>query len=202
MFYKDIDGYAIKIGKKHKDDVSIEDILIYINDPRKKGNNNILTAKQGKMYITKDQKFMVLELFNGKRYQELVNDKEYPERMQHNTMTFDSYKMAIDLTELQFNRTKKELFKEDHRMLNVDELDTRIDSLSGVIVKRNGNLARYLEPHFPLPPDSLIVPDISIEERISELRERAKRQYTKATITVDTNLIATKALGKHRSQTA
>jgi lipopolysaccharide export system permease protein len=173
VFYKDIEGYAIRVGKKHKDNETIENILIYVSDPRKKGNNNILMAEKGKMYITSDEKYMVLQLENGKRYQELVNDKEYPKRMQHNTMAFKSYKMAIDIGELKFNRTKKELFKEDHRMLNISELEVRIDSLSDVIQKRHCNLYRYLEPYFPIPPDTVETGSVSIDERTKTLKNMA-----------------------------
>ncbi|MFY0643146.1 MAG: LptF/LptG family permease [Bacteroidia bacterium] len=174
VFYKDIDGYAIRVGKKHSDGQTIEDILIYVYERRKKGNNNILVAEKGKMYITEDERFMMLELSNGIRYQEVVEDKAYKERMQHNTMKFKEYEMAIDLSELQFSRTKKELFKEDHRMLNVYELDTKIDSLEEIITKKGSNLSRYLEPYFNIPTDSIQVESDDVDARIDELMARAK----------------------------
>ena len=50
VFFKDIDGYAIRVGKKGKDNQSISDVIIYVDDNRG-GNNNILIAKKGKMVI-------------------------------------------------------------------------------------------------------------------------------------------------------
>ncbi len=169
VFYKDIQGYAIKVGKKHDDGKTIEDIIIYVDESRKKGNNNILIAEHGKMWFTPDERFMMLNLYNGVRYQELVDDKNYKERKPHNTMEFKSYEMAIDLTELQFSRTKKELFKEDHRMLNVSELNRKVDSLSAVILKKGSNLSRYLEPYFSIPNDSLLVESDDVEARLEYL---------------------------------
>ena len=173
-FYKDIDGYAIRVGKKHDDNQTIEDILIYIDDRIKKGNNNILLAKKGKMYITDDERFMILELEDGIRYQELVSDDNYKQKMPHNTMEFSRYEMAIDLSELQFNRTKKELFKEDHRMLNVKELDAKIDSLEKLINRKSANLYRYLDPYFNIPDDSIEVKSDDVEARFEYLLSLAR----------------------------
>lgn len=197
VFYKDIDGYAIRVGKKHKDNETIEDVLIYVDSKSKKGNNNIILAERGKMFISKDERYMMLILNNGTRYQELVDDKDYRKTMPHNKMHFDEYKMAIDLGELQFNRTKKELFKEDHRMLNIAELDIRIDSLTGVIARKNGNLYKYLEPYFPIPPDSLEVSSSDIEQRMEDLKKmraaelkRAKQDTTKPKVDMSKGFVA------------
>ena len=193
VFYKDIDGYAIRVGTKHSDGQTIEDILIYVYERRKKGNNNILVAEKGKMYITDDERFMILELQNGVRYQEVVEDKAYKERMQHNTMKFKNYEMAIDLSELQFSRTKKELFKEDHRMLNVAELNSKIDSLDEIIVQKGSNLSRYLEPYFNIPSDTIQLESSDVEARIQELMARAKTKR-KPTSRKDTNTRALPAM--------
>lgn len=191
VFYKDIDGYAIRVGKKHDDDVTIEDVLIYVYKNKKITNDNILIAEKGKMYITEDEHFMILELENGIRYQELVDDKDYKQRMPHNTMEFASYKMAIDLSELQFQKAEKNLFRDDHRMLNVKELEQKVDSLDKMISKKGKKLHRYLEPYFNLPADTLNIESSDVDARLEYLmqlsaekgrsggRDRAKRDSTR-----------------------
>jgi lipopolysaccharide export system permease protein len=169
VFFKDIDGYAIRVGKKHDDNQTIEDIIIYVDDRKHSGNNNILIAKKGKMTISDDKHFMNLYLEEGKRYQELVDDPKYHETMPHNTMEFKTYNMTIDLSELQFNRTDKERFSEDHRMLNVAQLDRRIDSLSNYIASKRKGLFRYLEPYFYLAEDSIVVKDSNVQDRLNYL---------------------------------
>ncbi len=169
VFFKDIDGYAIRVGKKHDDNQTIEDVIIYVDDRRHTGNNNILIAKKGKMTISEDKHFMNLHLEKGKRYQELVNDPKYHESMPHNTMEFETYDMTIDLSELQFNRTDKERFSEDHRMLNVAQLNSRIDSLTDYITDKRKGLYRYLEPYFYEANDTLIVEENDVEERLAYL---------------------------------
>jgi lipopolysaccharide export system permease protein len=124
VFFKDIEGYSIRVGKKHEDNQTIEDIIIYVDDIRNSGNNNILIAKKGKMIITDDKQFMTLFLEDGRRYQELVKDPDYKKTMPHNTMEFSTYNLTIDLSELAFNRTDKDRFSEDHRMMNIEKLSS------------------------------------------------------------------------------
>lgn len=169
VFFKDIDGYAIRVGKKHDDNQTIEDIIIYVDDRRHVGNNNILVAKKGKMTIDDDKQFMTLFLENGKRYQEMVDDPKYNTTMPHNIMQFKTYNLTIDLSELALNRTDKERFSEDHRMLNINELDIRIDSLDRYIEKKKTSLMRYVEPYFYSRVDSVAIPDINVTKRFNYL---------------------------------
>ena len=180
VFFKDIEGYQIRVGKKHDDNQTIEDILIYVNNSRKDGNNNILIAERGKMTISDDNQFMTLYLENGKRYQELVNDPDYKKTMPHNTMAFESYHLTIDLSELAFSRTDKERFSEDHRMMNINQLDTRIDSLNRFIAKKNNSLFDYIEPYFLKASDTINIQDTSVSKRLAYLLSRKKMATTKA----------------------
>lgn len=168
VFFKDIEGYAIRVGKKEKDNQTISDIIIYVDD-NKGGNNNILIAKKGKMVITEDKQFMQLHLEDGRRYQELVNDPNYSKTMPHNTMEFSQYDLNIDLTELAFNRTEKERFSEDHRMMNIDQLQNRIDSLDEYITRKKDGLYRYLEPYFYAATDTIELADTAVSARIEYL---------------------------------
>jgi lipopolysaccharide export system permease protein len=112
---------------------------------------------------------MQLHLEDGRRYQELVNDPNYKKSMPHNTMEFSQYDLNIDLSELAFNRTDKERFSEDHRMMNINQLQTRIDSLDRYIKNKKGSLYRYLEPYFYIPSDSLEIADTGVTERLAYL---------------------------------
>ncbi len=174
VFFKDIEGYAIRVGKKHDDNQTIEDIIIYVDERKFNGNNNILIAKRGKMMVSDDKQFMTLYLEDGRRYQELVNDPKYKETRPHNTMEFESYNLTIDLSELAFNRTEKERFSEDHRMMNVKQLGIRIDSLTDYISGRKDKLYQYIEPYFYIPTDTLVVADSSVSMRVDYLLARAQ----------------------------
>ena len=169
VFFKDIDGYQIRVGKKHEDGQTIENILIYVDDKKNGGNNNILIAEKGKMAISEDQQYMTLNLINGKRYQELVDNPNYHTTMPHNTMAFESYNLTLDLSELAFNRTDKERFSEDQRMMNVEQLEIRIDSLTIYIHKKKNSLYRYMDPYFIVASDTLDIQDTGVVARFEYL---------------------------------
>ena len=169
VFFKDIPGYQIRVGKKHDDGQTIEDILIYVGDRKNAGNNNILIAKKGKMSISSDKQYMTLNLINGKRYQELVDDANYRNTMPHNTMAFESYNLTIDLSDLAFNRTDKERFSEDQRMMNVAQLGIRIDSLTQYIQNKRESLYRYMDPYFIAASDTIELQDTAVFARFEYL---------------------------------
>ncbi len=153
VFFKDIDGYAIKIGKKLSDGKSIEDILIYVKGSGR-GNNTIILAKSGSMEMTPDEKNLILTLENGVRYQEMIDNPTYYKSFQHNVMKFKSQAIAIDLSDLSFKRTQKDLFKEDYRMMNVNELNLKIDSLKKIIRERRKLTYQFLLPYFHFGVDT------------------------------------------------
>ena len=153
VFFKEIDGYAIRVGHKHEDGRTIDDVLIYTNNDNR-GNSDVILAKRGKMYLTDDERYLVLELTDGIQYQEMTQNQDYNKSYPNNIMQFATYKMAIDMSDLQFKRTKKELFKEDYRMLNINELKQRIDSLRKEIEGKNRFLKSYLTPYFHFPDTS------------------------------------------------
>lgn len=147
VFFRDIDGYAIKIGKKLEDGKTIQNILIYVRGSGR-GNNNIILAKSGTMEMTPDEKFLVLTLKDGVKYQEMTDNPTYYKSYQHNVMKFKTQDIAIDLSDLAFKRTQKDLFKEDYRMMNVNELQNRIDSLRRLILERQKLTYQFLLPYF------------------------------------------------------
>lgn len=153
VFFKGIDGYAIRVGKKHSDNKTLEDVLIYA---RAEDNltNNVIVAKRGHMDYTENQKFLLLELYEGKQYNEMVNAKDYHKTMPHNVMSFEKYFLAIDLSDLELSRTNPNAFKDDYRMLNINELNAKIDSFDALINKRKVYLSGYMQPFFHFEQDS------------------------------------------------
>lgn len=119
-----------------------------------KGNNNIVVAKSGYMAMTADEKYLVLSLKDGIRYQEMTDNPTYYKDFQHNVMRFKTQDLAIDLSDLQFKRTKKDLFKDDYRMMNVKELQQKIDSLRKIIAERRLLTYQFLIPYFHFSVDT------------------------------------------------
>lgn len=153
VFFVGIDGYAIRAGKKHSDNATLEDVLIY----SKADDNqtyNVIVAERGHMEYTDNERFLLLELYDGKQYMEMVNARDYHKTMPHNTMQFEKYFLAIDLSDLELSRTNPEAFKDDYRMLNIEELNHKLDSFDLLIAKRKMYMSGFMKPFFHFEEDT------------------------------------------------
>lgn len=155
IFFTELKGFAIRVGKKHSDNQTLEDVLIY-SKSGKSGVTNITIARKGKMVITEDDRFMQLTLYEGKRYQEMTEASNYGKTYPHNTMQFAEYRMAIDMSELELQRSNPEMFKDNYEMLNLDEIVERVDSVGVLIEQKKAFLAEYLKSYFKIPQDSTV----------------------------------------------
>lgn len=128
VFYTTIPGYAIKVGKKDKDDSTLLNVIIY--ETSQTLQDNILVADSGVMKVTPDQRYLVFTLKDGWRYEE---------RGSRNTIStdyirlgFDEYKKVLDLSALQLNITADSNYRGRYEMLTVRQLTKGIDSLEAM----------------------------------------------------------------------
>ncbi len=56
VFYTTIPGYAIKVGKKEKDDSTLTNVIIY--ETTQSSQDNIIVAQKGIMKVTPNQQFL------------------------------------------------------------------------------------------------------------------------------------------------
>jgi len=145
IFNRDIDGFAIRIGKKGKDGQTIKDIVIY-DHTSGRGNDNSVYAKNGKMYPSKDKKYLIFELHDGWRYEEDNSKGKHEQTRMH----FGKWYKVFDLSKFAFTRTKEELFKGNHEMMNVGQLNLHIDSFNMKEKVAAKDIGRYIDPYFSI----------------------------------------------------
>jgi len=133
IFYKDIEGYTIKIGKKKSDGKELEDIIIY-NHSNKNGNTSVITAEKGKMEITKNEKYLELTLNNGFSYNEIINSKTKIET--HRKTKFKENLIRFDLSTFNKRQNSEHLYKGHYAMLNNKQLTLAIDSLNQKLIEK------------------------------------------------------------------
>lgn len=127
-FYTQIPGYAIKVGKKDKDQKTIHNVMIY--ELQNTLQDNSIVAEDGVMSISPDKKFLEFTLRNGYRYQERGNS--FDTATEFIQVGFKEYKKLFDLSSLQMKNTSDTVFKNDSRMLSLRQLNHNLDSLQKV----------------------------------------------------------------------
>ena len=125
IFYDKISGFAIKVGKKEKNDSIIRDIIIYEQTSSLK--DNFIIATDGVMSISDDKRFLQFHLKNGWRYEERGNPSTT--NTEFIRLGCKEYKKQFDLSAFQFQRTADSVNKNNHRMLSMRQLDVAIDSI-------------------------------------------------------------------------
>lgn len=124
-FYTQIPGYAIKVGKKDKDQKTIHNVVIY--EQQSQLQDNGIIAESGIMQLSSNKKYLEFILQNGYRYQERGNLSDTATEFIR--LGFKEYKKLFDLSALQMNTTADSTFKNDSRMLSIRQLNRNIDSL-------------------------------------------------------------------------
>lgn len=127
-FYNGIDGYSIRIGEKDAEGTYLKNIVIY-NHSSNNGNMNVLMADSGKMLKSDNDRYLVIELYNGISYEESGVPGTINDRKQLTRVKFSQHEVKFDLSTFQLNRTDENLFKDHYTMLNLDQLKFYEDSL-------------------------------------------------------------------------
>lgn len=147
-FYKEIDGFTIRINKKNKDNKKVEDILIY--DHRSgRGNSNVLRASSGEFKNIDGGKMMIFELENGAQYEEVIKKQKKKDRTyEHSIIKFETWQKSFDMSSFAFEKSNENFFKNSHSMLNIGQLNHAIDSIKKRPKREFKRLAKSTNNYF------------------------------------------------------
>ncbi|MGB4849284.1 MAG: LptF/LptG family permease [Saprospiraceae bacterium] len=151
VFNEDFRGYSIRVGKKLSDKKTIEDIMVYDDSQRNRGELNVVTAQKGEMYVEKGA--FVMTLFDGNQYSEAEsNDK--PNALPFTISHFKEWTRKFDLSEFNMDRTEEDQFKSHQMMKSARQIAIEIDTLNDQIELEKANYAiKYLALR-----DSIVAP--------------------------------------------
>ncbi len=149
VFSNEIDNYSIKVGKKTPNGDMLYDIMIY-NHTEDKGNTEITVADSGTMKITKDKKYMILNLYSGQTHSEMQSaDRRrttYPAR----TDKFTKQSIFTVLQGMELERKDESVFKNQNRALNNAQIVYFVDSIGKQLEKRRIDFSSTLNYISPL----------------------------------------------------
>ncbi len=164
VFYNNIPGYQIKVNKKFSDGKSLKDVIIY-NHSKRTGNTEVTLADSGQMYTIRNDRYLVMELFNGHHYseQELkttkrnISDRHKPSPYARNK--FEHSKFVFSMASFDLKRTKEELFAGNRLMKDVEKLKKDVDSLEKDIKYAKYEAFKNLKAKFNYHLDDLQEPE-------------------------------------------
>ena len=133
-YYKDIEGYVIRVGSKDSDGNTMHDIVIYDHTH---GTNEITVtvAQSGTMTASADNRYLRFTLQDGYSYSESSSGEMYTRRP-FTTIGFDEQTITFDISSFSFNRSNEDLFKGSYQMMNIAQLDTTVRRLDSSLAVR------------------------------------------------------------------
>lgn len=130
-FNNDVDGFSIKITSKDPATNRLDNLIIYDHRDRK-GNINITHADSGYIKVTTDETALIMTLYNGYSFTELEEKAIVPEERRYPSRrdTFEMQTIVIPLSGFDLERSGNELFRSSSWMMNMEQLEETIDSLT------------------------------------------------------------------------
>ncbi len=130
VFYDGIVNYTIRVDKKDEDTGLLYGIIIY-DHSKGNGNRSVTLADSGHLRMTSNQKYLILQLYEGHTYEEQNESASGSERkLPFRTNKFSEQEVIFELTGYGFERTDENLFKNRAKMLTLSQLSVMSDSLS------------------------------------------------------------------------
>ncbi|MGI6719166.1 MAG: LptF/LptG family permease [Bacteroidales bacterium] len=178
VYYKDIEGYAIKVNKKDPDDKTIYGVIVHDHSDGK-GNSNVTFAEKGIMEIVNDGANLKLTLYDGYNYDDEYS-KEKKEAFPLKRIKFEKEEMLFDLSQFDLSRTDDDLRRKHYRNFTNSKLRKVSDSLKYEIDTSklyNNAKNNYFE-------------DVNISEDFNNISNLSKSDFRVTTKVVDetTNL--------------
>jgi lipopolysaccharide export system permease protein len=132
VFNDEFAAFTLRIGKKLGDGSQLEDVMIY-----DKGISTNLVkqtlAKKGEMLNSADRQFIVMNLYDGVRYEETTgNNGQQSGKNPFVRTKFSSWQTIFDLSEFDRKKTDEDLFKNNQKMLSSTQLFSAMDSMKRV----------------------------------------------------------------------
>jgi len=129
VFSNDIDNFSIKVGRKAKDGSMLYDIMIY-DHRHDQGNEMVTVADSGTMKITSDKRYMILTLYSGETFAEVLTANKEASGYPNHADNFAKQTIYSSLEGMDFEKKDESIFRNHFRALNNSQLQYVVDSVS------------------------------------------------------------------------
>ncbi len=171
LFNDDFQNFVIYVGEKDVDNERIRDVIIYDQSRQSSGLYNALMAEDGRMYITPDERYFVMELYDGERYEELKPDYKRGSKYGFTRAEFKKWTKIFDLKEFDMGSTDEDLFAHHRYMLTTKQILDDTDTLVAKIAEIDEDIRPNLGERSP-------VTDLKQQDKKLEKIQNVKAKLT------------------------
>ena len=147
VYYNQLDGYSIKVGKKNPDGQTLYNLSIYDHSAGL-GNNVQLYADSGFMKTSADTNYLQIQLNSGTRYEDVMQTDRDKIRRPLMQLLYKELNVNIDMTGFKMKNTEESLFKGHHEMMGIAQINREIDTFNLQINKKKNILKTQFTSFF------------------------------------------------------
>ncbi len=133
-YFKDLDGYVIRVGGKSRDGRVLQDVVVY-DHSHGVGETNVIVAREGVMQASADNRYLQFSLRDGYSYAESSNGNNRTKRP-FTTIGFTEQTITFDISSFAYNESGEDIFKGSYQMMNIYQLDTSVQRLEKSLADR------------------------------------------------------------------
>lgn len=137
IFYEELEGFNIRIGKKLDGGSSFEDILIYdytnldqnhghLQDPR--DYKRIISSKSGTIQQSEGGKYLILSLNDGFVFQEMNPTELKDSKLPYSRYYFEKADLKFKLKSFEFERSEEDQYEKEEYLLSLQQINNKLDS--------------------------------------------------------------------------
>jgi lipopolysaccharide export system permease protein len=141
VFSQEIPGKSILARRVDRKTNELFDLTIY--DKSNPKNINVVTAKRGELYFSKNQANLILDLHDG----EIHTSNNYDYKT-YRKLIFERHKIVMDASQFSFNPSSEENMQRGDRELGAAELKALADSLVVIRTRYQTELDEKLTSYF------------------------------------------------------
>lgn len=175
IFYNGLEGFSIKVDNKAENGIDLEGLMIYDHNS-KNGNDKVIIAESGSMYLSENEQYFIIALKDGYSYYEMdasTRKKSRNKKRPHQRSHFKEDILRFDLSGFGMKKSSEDLYRNHYAMMNNKQLTVSIDSIHDKIVTENRNLHTQLNNR--IQSDSTL-----LTKETAALKELNKIQLRKA----------------------
>lgn len=220
VFSNMIEGYSIRIGKKEESGL-LKNIMVY-DHADKEENYRIVLADSGRMYITDDNAYLILNLYAGKSYEEhnnrtkansantknptpnkqspfLKKDKKVSPVINTHPLSrteFAERTIRFSLQDFAFSQASEDIYKDNYMMMNISQLRANEDTMQRQIEEKAKGLYEGLVMNYYFTATKKLNPKDSIQQALSNSKTISTQQID--SVEIDSLLLYESAIEQAR----
>jgi lipopolysaccharide export system permease protein len=146
-FNDDFKDFSIYIANKDPLTQELEGVRLY-DHTKQQGNVSQTNAKRGELFFSKDERYLVVKLYDGERQEERGFQPNKANKYPYLRVSFKEYISLFDMQQFDTKQTNEDAFGSHPTLLSIGQIIDALDSIDNRKFKKVDELQKTTESFF------------------------------------------------------